>query len=203
MKKFLLGFPIFYTFFQNLVGGEKSRKCFTENYIKAEKGFRILDIGCGCADMLKYLPEVEYVGFDANEKYINNAIKKFGGKGQFFCEFIKKDSLIQLDKENYFDIVLATGVLHHLNDQEALELFELAKNSLKTGGRLVTIDGCYTENQSIIEKFILSQDRGKFVRTEENYIKLAKKIFNVVNYETRKDLINIPYTHIIMECIKT
>ena len=72
-----------------------------------------------------------------------------------------------------FDLVMAVGVLHHLNDNQSLALLKLAFNALKRGGRLITFDGCFVEGQSKISKFILSHDRGQFVRTQRKYTNLA------------------------------
>ena len=93
-------------------------------------------------------------------------------------------------------------MLHHLDDSDALALFELAHTALKEGGRFVTYDGCYIEGQSKIAKFIISQDRGRFVRTKDEYCNLASQIFSNVKQELREDLLRIPYTHLIMECRK-
>ena len=74
-----------------------------------------------------------------------------------------------LVERDYFDIVLALGVLHHLDDNEALTLFQIAHDAMKPGGRLVTIDGVWTDDQSHIVKYLLSRDRGRFVRSEAGY----------------------------------
>jgi hypothetical protein len=84
-----------------------------------------------------------------------------------------------------------------LNEEEAIALFEVAKSVLKPGGRLITFDGCYREGQSRIARFILSQDRGRFVRTKEEYERLAKRVFSQVQLDIYDDLARIPYTHII------
>jgi SAM-dependent methyltransferase len=39
-----------------------------------------------------------------------------------------------------YDIVMAFGVLHHLDDAEGRELFRGARRALKPGGRFVTLD---------------------------------------------------------------
>lgn len=38
-----------------------------------------------------------------------------------------------------FQIMLALGVLHHLEDYEVRQLFALAQAALREGGRLITI----------------------------------------------------------------
>ena len=44
------------------------------------------------------------------------------------------------------------------------------------------------------------KDRGKFVRTREEYLRLASARFPKVEPHLRHDLLRIPYTHLIMRC---
>jgi SAM-dependent methyltransferase len=169
------------------------------NYIRPKENDKILDIGCGTADILLHLPRVEYVGIDVNQAYIRHAKNRFRGRGIFLSAKIDRE-MIQEFSLSEFDIALATGVVHHLNDDEAMQLFEVASAVLKPGGRLITLDGCYVKEQSLITRFILSRDRGKYVRTKDEYLSLASKSFKNIQVSIHHDLIRIPYTHIIMEC---
>jgi SAM-dependent methyltransferase len=96
--------------------------------------------------------------------------------------------------------VIAHGVLHHLDDDQARTLFRVARRALKPGGRLVTYDGCFTPDQSAAARFVVSLDRGRHVRTREAYERLARGEFSEVRTFVRHDLVRIPYTHLIMEC---
>ncbi|MEW6675094.1 MAG: class I SAM-dependent methyltransferase [Nitrospirota bacterium] len=187
-----------YRLSQYIIGAKKARSFYVRKYICPRIGDKVLDIGCGIGDILEFLPhDVEYTGFDINQKYINYAIKKYSDRGSFLCKKVSKDAINSLST---FDIVMANGVLHHLTDDEAIELFKLAKTALKPSGRLITLDGCYTKEQSLLARFILSIDRGKHVRSQKDYLKLASKVFPNIKIDIRDDLLTIPYTHIIMEC---
>ena len=107
-----------------------------------------------------------------------------------------------LVERDYFDIVLALGVLHHLDDNEALTLFQIAHDAMKPGGRLVTIDGVWTDDQSHIVKYLLSRDRGRFVRSEAGYKELAAKVFSNIESSVRHDLLRIPYSLMILKCVR-
>jgi len=192
----ILEFSATYRFFSSIVGG-RARFLYIKEYVKPKYGDKILDIGCGPGDILKYLPHVEYLGFDINRRYIEKATKKFGNRGRFIC---KKLSRELREEFSDFDIVLATGILHHLDDDEAIQLFKLALSALNPGGRLITLDGCYMKEQSCLATFILSKDRGRYVRTKDEYVTLASKVFRDIKVSIHDDLIRIPYTHIIMEC---
>lgn len=189
-----------YSFYHYLLGVGYRARVHVNEYIKPFKGAKILDIGCGPAYILEYLPKnIKYTGFDMNPHYIEHAKKKYGHRADFFCTKVAE---VSPEHEKKYDIVLATAILHHLNDQDAINLFKIAFNGLKDTGYLITLDNAYIPNQSRISKFLISKDRGQNVRTPEGYLKLARKVFPNVTYEIRNDLFRIPYTHIIYSCSK-
>lgn len=194
----ILIYPPAYKLLQNLVRSKKHIKERVDSYIKPKEGDAILDIGCGPADILDFLPEVKYYGFDLSSKYINEAKAKYGDRGDFFCQELSEANIPSIN----FDIVLANNVLHHLNDSEAIELFKLARKCLKHGGRLVTCDGCRSADEELISKIVLSLDRGKYVRDREGYLSLARRVFNNVAHEMRNDLAYIPVNGIFLTCVK-
>ncbi len=85
---------------------------------------RILEIGCGPGNIARYLTQYEYVGFDLNAKYIEVAKRRFP-EAKFVCERVSQFSL---SEQQSFDVVLAIGILHHLDDNEASQLFQIAHN---------------------------------------------------------------------------
>lgn len=193
----LLGVPVFYRAFARLVNGD-ARTIYQREYLRVKPGERVLDIGCGPADVLEVLPpDITYVGFDASAEYIEAARRRYGARGRFEQRRITPASLKDFEG---FDLVMANGVLHHLDDAAAHELFEIARVALRPAGRLVTLDGCYSSRQSTIARYLLSRDRGQFVRTASEYEALARSHFPKVIANMRHDLLRIPYTHLILEC---
>ena len=140
----VLSHPVVYSLFQKVMGAHRVRTYFTHNFIKPETGDFILDIGCGPADILDYLPSVKYWGFDISDAYISRAMIRFAGRGQFSCKILKQDDLDDLPP---IDIALAIGLLHHLDDEEAVNLLTLIRSALKPGGRLITVDPCFEPGQ--------------------------------------------------------
>lgn len=198
--KALLSIPLVYSAFQNLVGANKLRRFYADIHLRAKPNMKVLDIGCGPADILNFLPSLDYTGLDLSEPYITAAKKKHHSNNTFLCADV--NHLIETIMGK-FDLIMAIGLLHHLDDQTVKTLISSVHKLLANGGRFVTIDGCYTEKQSILTKFMLNNDRGKFVRSEPDYIKLVSSTGLSVKSHIYHSLLNIPYTHIVMELLNT
>ena len=125
-------------------------------FVKPRPTDRILDLGCGPADIVDKLNGCQYVGVDHDPGYIARARKKYNGRSQFHLASIADIDVIE---PSSFDIVLSIGVLHHLADAEALHLFQVARESLKPTGRLVTVDGCLTHPQKRLRRFFRMSQR--------------------------------------------
>lgn len=190
--------PLIYNAFQNIMGAHSLRVRFVSEFIKPFPGCRILDIGCGPAEILAYLPEVDYSGFDISSAYITQATKRFGNRGRFYCKVL---TVADIESQPPFDIVLAMGLLHHLDDNQALDVMQLAYKALKPGGYLVTFDPCLEPGQNPVAKFLVTRDRGQNVRTKEGYAAISSAVFPAPRIEVRHKAW-IPYTHCFMECVR-
>lgn len=124
----VLAIPTAYQLWWNLVGGRACAKILVNEYVQPGAGARILEIGCGPANIVRYLPPSEYSGFDLSPRYIELAKRRFP-KAHFVCERVSQFSLA---KEQSFDVVLALGIAHHLEDAEARQLFQIAYDALRT-----------------------------------------------------------------------
>ncbi len=177
------------------MGAHSFWKLFVQNILKLKGNELVLDIGCGPADILSYLPaSAQYWGFDISKAYIDKATLKYGERGHFFCKYFEENDLALLPK---FDRVLLTGVLHHMEDDEASKVLKLAEIALKPNGMLITVDPCLIEGQNPIARFLILRDRGQNVRNESQYKQLLKNIFQ----STKTQVVHktwIPYTHCFM-----
>jgi ubiquinone/menaquinone biosynthesis C-methylase UbiE len=68
----LLSIPLLYRA-QQLLWGSPRLHAVTSHYLALEPGQSLLDLGCGPADILVALPEIDYVGVDLSPQYIEAA----------------------------------------------------------------------------------------------------------------------------------
>lgn len=194
----VLSHPLVYSAFQSLMGAHQARQGYVREFIRPFPGMKVLDIGCGPADILAYLPGVAYTGFDISPDYIDRARERFGSLGRFECKLLESADLASLAP---FDVVLASGVLHHLDDRTADDVISLACQALAPGGRFLTIDPCLEPGQNPIARFLIRQDRGQNVRERSGYEALARAHFASPAVVVRHTAW-IPYTHCYLECCK-
>jgi 2-polyprenyl-3-methyl-5-hydroxy-6-metoxy-1,4-benzoquinol methylase len=179
------------------MGAEQGRVRVVREYIRPAPGMRILDLGCGTAEILGALPpDVMYVGYDMSPEYIEAAEKRFGGRGIFHCRPLEQAEVATIE---HFDLVMGLGVLHHLDDPSARNFMRIAMSALRPGGRVFTLDPCFTREQNPIARFLVSKDRGQNVRDPAGYLGLLQgldvKAHGQVTHQAW-----IPYTHWNMEC---
>ncbi|HAX19787.1 MAG TPA: class I SAM-dependent methyltransferase [Hydrogenophaga sp.] len=194
----ILSHSLVYDAFQSLMGASSIRQELVHTHIRPFAGMRILDIGCGTARILDHLPDVQYHGFDPSSAYIEDAKRRYPTRGQFDCALVQHATLQGLQA---FDIVLAVGVLHHLDDTQALALLSLAKASLGPTGRFVSIDPVFAPDQHPLARYLVAHDRGQNVRDAAGYRALGQSVFPQLQAEVKHRRM-IPYTHCIMECQK-
>jgi SAM-dependent methyltransferase len=196
----LLNFPRLYDLFQDAIGGNALRRKFIRNHVRAKTGDRVIDIGCGPAQVLPWLPPVEYLGLDVSSACIASAQRTHARKGTFVIGDTR--SLWDDPRFREADIVIGLGILHHLDDDEALHCLHFAYRALKPGGRFVCFEACWTPRQGLLSRYIMAMDRGQNIRTEQTYRQLAGSVFKNVNAWIETKAMRIPYVIIFLECQK-
>lgn len=188
-----MAIPFLYQASQAVAGATHAWRTVTREYIRPVPGMQILDLGCGPGSMYPYLSQCNYTGVDIAPEYISTAQKRYPN-GTFHCSDVDNFSTGM----GTYDVCIAMGLLHHIDDALARKFFALSYRALRTGGRIITVDGCFTEGQSSLARWILSNDRGKFVRTPDSYGALARSSFASPSLFVRNDLFLTPNTMLVM-----
>ena len=68
--------------------------------------------------------------------------------------------------------------------------------ALKPGGAFLSIDPCLAPDQSPIARFLVSNDRGRYVRSEQGYRALFDG-FRIDYVRVVSDMLRVPYTQVI------
>lgn len=194
LKEAILGHVSAYIALQRLVGADILRYVCLD-ILGAEAGERILDVGCGPAYYVRRLPSVEYHGFDTDCRYIEYARARYGDRGTFYCEEYSESQRARLPK---FDGILLMGLLHHLSDDQCDHLLGLLARSLASGGRIVTLDTCFTRTQGAVRRLLAENDRGNYVRYPEALRALAERRFQSVEERVLVDVARIPSDYYVM-----
>lgn len=195
----LLARPSLYRSFQYLVGSATvTEELVRQSDVRA--GDTILDIGCGTATILDHLPTCQYVGFDVSADYIQSARQQYGDRATFYSDPVDGMDRNELLRHGPFDVVFAQGVLHHLSDIDAGDVFVLAAAALRPGGRFVSVDPVLEPGQPRLARMLVKRDRGTNVRSVGGYMALAADVFEGVQHTVRHDMLRIPYSHMFIRC---
>lgn len=175
----ILDIPFFYNL-RHLVAGnqELTKKYIKTNYLIFNCN-SILDIGCGTGYFSNLFSKDKYSGIDINKKYIEFAKKKYQG----YC-FIKSDILSFSLLNKHYDSAILISVLHHLSDAEINKI--LSKIIDKINKIIIIVD--LNPKTSLLKKLLIDLDRGKYIRTTNQKIKLLSqfgKIKNIEDFSTR------------------
>jgi|TARA_B110000116_G_C16697062_1_gene517976 ubiquinone/menaquinone biosynthesis C-methylase UbiE len=143
----------------NVVGNE------FQEYLKS-KDKKILEVGCSTGNLARQIIDMDsnsYYGVDISKEYINIATKS-SPKGKFLQMDARK-----LDFHNeFFDIIMLSSVLHHIDDEVGKNCFKEVHRVLKKDG-VVIIAEPILNSKSLISIILCKLDRGHFIRTTQEY----------------------------------
>jgi SAM-dependent methyltransferase len=130
----------------------------------------VVDVGCGTGDALRYLPSFRaYHGFDLDEAAIAVARGRAAGRPTVSFE---ARALTEADLASARpSLVVLAGLLHHLDDAQAIELLTLLAQTPSIR-RIVTQDVVHLPGERLSNLFA-RLDRGRFVRDERGYGELV------------------------------
>lgn len=165
----ILGHPFVYHHVRPLVVGID----YTRQYdaLAAGADDRILDIGCGGGDALRYLERFEvYRGFDTDDVAISFAKERpeAGAANVEFEAALVTPAIFESIRPTR---VMMNGLLHHLDDGSAIDLLRMC-SSTPSVERIVTNDTVFLKGEPL-NNLLARLDRGRFVRSVEGFRDLA------------------------------
>jgi len=137
-----------------------------------KSNLRVLDWGCGTGLFCTIFQPDNYLGIDIDPKRIEYA-KKHYKKYAFRC--VKPNGKNDLGR---FDVVLLSGVLHHMSESVISESMENILSYLEPNGRIIAIEPTITGIR-FRDILISTLDRGKYMRNSKEYSHFFNPHFNV------------------------
>lgn len=135
------------------IEGDSAFYAFTAALLPAEKGARVLDLGCGTGleleEYFRMNPDASVTGIDLSEAMLNALKEKF------------PDRKIRLICGSYFDVPLGGGTydaavsvesLHHFPAEQKEALYRTVHAALKAGGCFVLTD-YFAESEALEEEY--------------------------------------------------
>ncbi len=158
---------------------------FLKTKINFNKNLKILDIGCGRANIIsalqkKYKFRDKPVGIDvvANKDIKKNII------------FKKIDALKYLKKQKKYDLVLIKQTIHFFSKTNLNRLLNIAKKSLNPKGKIL-IFALKTKNNKIPCFKKMRKNLEKSLKRDEALFKIIKKNLKTINYTNFNFKVNI------------
>ena len=100
-----------------------------------------------------------------------------------------------------FDIILAIGLLHHLDDQQTAALLGAARRRLKPGGRMVSHRPGANRSAALDRASHHSQQTAASMFGQRLNTSALQGLSSArYEWSWRTDLLRLPYTHVIMQC---
>ena len=158
---------------------------FLKRKSNLNKNSKILDIGCGRANIIstlhkKYKFKNKPIGIDvvANKEVKKNIV------------FKKIEALKYLKKKEKYDLILIKQTIHFFTKTKLNRLLNLAKKSLNPRGRIL-IFSLKTKNNKIPCFKKMRKNLEKSLKRDENLFKIIKKNLKEVSYFSFNFKVNI------------
>lgn len=176
----ILQYPKLYRLYQKTVRSHHSEYDFFKFIFTNLKSnnLRVLDLCCGDSFILNFINSdiIDYLGVDLSDKYLNFSKKKWDKYSFLKLDLNHEDSLKKIEKFNP-NFIFVNGALHHLDDKTVSSINKLSnffKNSF-----FLSVDPVKNNNQ-LLNKIMISLDRGKFIRERNDYSNLMSACDNVI-----------------------
>lgn len=163
-----------FSFVANLFYDEKIMGAI-RSLIAPAPGLKLLDVPCGSGVLFNICSPCEYYGVDVDEARVVEAANLYpSGK------FSKGDASRLEFPESNFDIILAAGLFHHVDDDLAAKIVDEFHRVLKPEGRVVVFEAIWPRNPLNVAGLLARKmDQGDYVRHPEEYMPFFERKFSV------------------------
>ncbi len=138
---------------------------------------RVLDVACCPGTNTKYFTYAEYLGIDFNERYIQDASRRY--RRNFPVADVRKYTAAPEDR---LDFILVNSFLRHPDDKDSLAILSHLSSLLTEDGFIRMLELVLPEKRSVA-RLLARRDRGKFARPVEGWHRLFEGLFEPVVFE--------------------
>ena len=172
VRERLLEHPAVYAAWQAPFAAQKFAP--VDRWLRDHPILRVLDVGCGAGTNAERFKNVDYVGVDVNEQYLQAARARFRG------HFVQADlTSADLSSLGTFDMILANSFLHHVNDGDVERILKQLSGLLTPGGSIHILDLVLPERLS--PAWMMARlDRGGYARPFARWCELFGAAFEPV-----------------------
>jgi SAM-dependent methyltransferase len=171
----LLEHPAVYAAWQAPFAAQKFAP--VEKWLRGRTIRRVLDVGCGAGTNAERFKDVDYVGIDINERYLQAARARF--RGHFLHADLTSADLSSLGT---FDMILANSFLHHVTDADVERILAQLLRLLAPDGTIHILDLVLPDRRSLA--WVMARlDRGGYARPVERWRALFGAAFEPILFE--------------------
>lgn len=193
----ILAHPVVYRTFKRVVLPGGILEGLVATHYSVADGGSVLDLGCGFGDYARFFADrCTYIGIDHNGSYIETAKRMNESNRATFHVADVTDPIVL--SHGPYDLIMLSGVLHHLDDATVEQLAGNVAPLLKPGGRFVALEPVFDPDQGLSARLLIASDRGRFVRDAAGYQARLIEAFDTVTTKRVTGLLRIPYTHLVI-----
>jgi SAM-dependent methyltransferase len=169
LSEALLEKSVVYRLWQAPFAAQKFAPVLAHN--EMERINRVLDVGCGPGTNSSQFMHTSYLGIDINPDYIESARKNYGR------DFVVADArTYRASAETGFDFILVNSFLHHICDDDVVELLTHLRSLLSSEGSVHILEPVLPPGWPVA-RLVAHADRGKFVRPLQEWESIFSTIF--------------------------
>ena len=153
--------PSVYIRWQRMLGADRLRQICLDDFLKLREG-EPSSISVAVLDIFWIICLRSIMSASIPSRAISNMPSSITRTAGVFSASIY---LAHVAKFKPFDAIMLMGIIHHVDDAVAEDLFGLLAKCVAPHGRVVTLDPCFTPTQSRFARWVAQADRAKLFAT--------------------------------------